>query len=103
MTPHNWHSSVPHARVDPPYSRPMEPTPNDWNDARIDEFADRTEENFKEVRGEIRGVRKELKSDIQDLRVEMSSRFVGIERRFDILFGALATGFVGAVVAHFLG
>jgi hypothetical protein len=26
-----------------------------------------------------------------------------IDRRFDILSGALATGFVGAVVSHFLG
>jgi hypothetical protein len=26
-----------------------------------------------------------------------------IDRRFDILFGALATGFVAAVIQHFLG
>jgi hypothetical protein len=33
----------------------------------------------------------------------MNERFAGIEQRFNILFGALATGFVGAVVSHFLG
>ena len=33
----------------------------------------------------------------------MNERFAGIERRFDILFGALATGLIGAVVAHIIG
>ena len=69
---------------------------NAWSDARLDEFAARTEDNFKEVRTEIREVRS-----------EMNGRFAKLEstfnRRFDILFGALATGFVGAVVSHFLG
>jgi chromosome segregation ATPase len=91
----------------------------------MDEFAERTEENFREVRsearatrtelrddiqgaktelrGEIKEVKTELKGDIQELRVEMNGRFAGIERRFDILFGALATGFLGAVISHFLG
>jgi hypothetical protein len=98
---------VSHARVGPPYSGLMESTRQTWNDERMDEFAERTEENFKEVRGEIRGVRRELKGDIHDLRVEMNERFAKLEgtfnRRFDILFGALATGFVAAVVQHFIG
>jgi hypothetical protein len=66
----------------------------------MDEFAARTEENFKEVRTEI-------KSEVQGLRTEMNGRFANLEakldRRFDILFGALATGFVAAVVQHFIG
>ena len=62
----------------------------------MDEFAQRTEENFREVRTEI-------KSEVGGLRTEMNERFAGIEQRFNILFGALATGFVGAVVAHFIG
>ncbi len=74
----------------------MEPTRKDWNDARMDEFASRTEENFREVRTELR-------SEIGGLREEMNARFAGIEQRFNILFGALATGFVAAVVQHFLG
>jgi hypothetical protein len=73
----------------------MESTPK-WNEARMDEFARRTDENFQEVRREIRDTRTEL-------RGEMNERFGGIEQRFNILFGALATGFVGAVVSHFLG
>ncbi len=56
-----------------------------------------------ELREEIKEVETELKGDIQELRVEMNGRFAGIERRFDILFGALATGFIGALVTHFLG
>lgn len=75
----------------------MEPTTRQaWNDERMDEFAQRTEKNFREVRAEI-------KAETQGLRTEMNERFNGIERRFDILFGALATGFIGAVAAHFLG
>jgi hypothetical protein len=97
--PHNWHSSVSHACVDDPYSHSMDST-GQWNEARLDEFAQRTEENFREVRTEIRG-------EIGGLRKEMNDRFVSlegkIEQRFNILFGALATGFVAAVVQHFLG
>lgn len=95
----------------------------------MDEFAERTEQNFREVgddiratrmelrtelrgeiqsvkselRTEIKEVKTELKGDIQALRVEINGRFVGIERRFDILFGALATGVIGALVSHLLG
>jgi gas vesicle protein len=132
---HNWHSSVSHTCAEPPYSEVMESTRPTWNDQRMDEFAERTEQNFREVRAEIRAtrtdlhdeirgvkselreeirgvkselreevreVKTELKGDIQELRVEMNGRFGGIERRFDILFGALATGFIGALVTHFL-
>ncbi|MBS1888476.1 MAG: hypothetical protein JSU06_14945 [Actinobacteria bacterium] len=92
----------------------MQSTRPNWTDARMDEFAERTEQNFREVRREIRDartevraeikeVKTELKGDIQELRGEMNARFGGIEQRFNVLFGALATGFVGAVVAHFLG
>jgi hypothetical protein len=88
------------------YSRSMA-TRQAWTDDRMDEFArrteefaDRTEENFKEVRAD-------LKSEVGGLRTEMNGRFAHLEasinRRFDILFGALATGFVAAVVQHFLG
>jgi hypothetical protein len=73
----------------------MESTQPTWNDQRMDEFANRTEENFREVRKEIREVDA-------GLRAEMNTRFAGIEQRFNILFGALATGFVAAVVQHFL-
>jgi hypothetical protein len=85
----------------------MEATGPKWNDARMDEFAERTErfaerteENFSEVRKEIRAVET-------GLRTEMNERFSKLEatfnRRFDILFGALATGFIGALVSHLLG
>jgi hypothetical protein len=78
-----------------------------WTDERMDEFAERTEENFKEVRGEFGKVRAEIKSEVGGLRAEMNGRFAHLEasinRRFDILFGALATGFVAAVVQHFIG
>lgn len=86
------------------YFRPtvarVEATRSKWTDERMDEFAERTEENFREVRREIRGAETGLRS-------EMNTRFAKLEdkidRRFDILFGALATGFVAAVLQHFLG
>jgi hypothetical protein len=101
--PRSWHSSVSHARVEAPYSGLMESTRQTWNDERMDEFAERTEDNFKEVRREIRGVRTELKDEVRDLRTEMNGRFARIERRFDLMFGAMITGFVGLIISHFLG
>jgi len=80
------------ARVDPPYSGLMESTRQSWNDERMDEFARRTESGLTEVRGEI-----------PDLRTEMNGRFTRIERRFDVMFGAMITGFVGLIISHFLG
>ena len=78
----------------------MEATRSKWTDERMDEFAQRTEESFKDVRAE-------LKSEIGGLRGEMNQRFARLEdkmdRSFNILFGALATGFVAAVVEHFIG
>jgi hypothetical protein len=78
----------------------MEATRSKWTDERMDEFAQRTDESFKDVRAELR-------SEIGGLQGEMNQRFARLEdkidRRFDILFGALATGFVAAVIQHFLG
>lgn len=96
---HNWPTSVTHVRARPPYSGSMA-SRQAWTDERMDEFAQRTEENFREVRAEVRG-------EVQGLRAEMNGRFASLEakldRRFDILFGALATGFIAAVVQHFIG
>ncbi len=89
---HNWHSSVSHARADPPYSGLMESARQTWNDGRMDEFARRTETGLTEVRGEIR-----------DLRVEMNGRFARMERRFDVMFGTMLTGFVGLIISQFIG
>jgi hypothetical protein len=75
-------------------------TSGQWNDARLYEFAQRTDENFREVR-------KEIRDEVGGLRTEMNDRFANLEakidQRFNVLFGALATGFVAAVVQHFIG
>ncbi len=92
---HNWHKLVPTRAYLIPTVASMDAT-GKWNDARLDEFAQRTDENFREIRAEIR-------DEVGGLRKEMNDRFAGIEQRFNILFGALATGFVAAVVQHFLG
>jgi hypothetical protein len=62
-----------------------EPRGPDWNDQRTDEFAERTEENFREIRGEIRDLREK------------------IDRRSDLIAGAMISGFVGLIIAHFIG
>ena len=90
----NWHSFLTHNPADAAYIEAMQ-ADSSWNDQRMDEFAQRTEDNFREVRKEIREVET-------GLRAEMNARFGGIEQRFNILFGALATGFVAAVFEHFL-
>jgi hypothetical protein len=56
-----------------------------WNDERTDELAERTEESFREVRSELRELRDR------------------IDRRSDVILGAMTTGFVGLIVAHFIG
>lgn len=132
----------------------MQATEPTWTDQRMDEFAERTEENFREVRVEIRDVRSDLRAEIHQsrselraeiqqlddtidrtrndlrkeidrtrnelrteirevetvlkgefkvLRAEMNTRLNGIDRKFDILFGAMATGLAAAVVQHFIG
>ncbi|HTR76269.1 MAG TPA: hypothetical protein VMH33_13525 [Solirubrobacterales bacterium] len=85
----------------------MESARQTWNDERMDEFAARTEENFREVRVEIRGLRTELRGVEVGLRTEMNERFAGLERRLDVIVGAMAGGFVSLLVAivgaHFLG
>jgi hypothetical protein len=77
---------------------------SNWNSpvsaASTNEFAKRTEENFREARKEISEVEARL-------RAEMDGRFGRLEDRAEmrvqILLGALATGLVAAVVQHFLG
>jgi hypothetical protein len=56
-----------------------------WNDERTDELAERTEESLRDVRGELRELRDR------------------IDRRSDIILGAMTTGFVGLIIAHFIG
>jgi hypothetical protein len=56
-----------------------------WNDERTDELAERTEESFRDVRGELRELRDR------------------IDRRSDITLGAMTTGLVGLIIAHFIG
>jgi hypothetical protein len=64
---------------------PHGPPPPTWNDHRTDEFAERTEENFREVRREIRDLRDK------------------IDRRSDVAWTAVITTFGGLIIAHFVG
>jgi hypothetical protein len=78
-----------------------------WNDHRVDDFAERTEENFREVRSELRDLRAEIRGIEKCLRGETDRHFAKLEgrtdRRSDITLGAMLTGFIGLIVTHFIG
>jgi Sec-independent protein translocase protein TatA len=96
----------------------MEPTRDAWGEERIDELAKRTDDNLREIRGEVRELRTELRNEIQEartelkgdtanLRTEVDARSARLEsalrRTVEVLLGALVTGLVGLVVTHFIG
>ena len=83
---------------------------NTWNDERMEEFATRTDANFAavdagfaEVRDEFKAVRREIREEVGGLRAEMNVRFASLERRFDVMIGALVSGVVGLIVTHLIG
>jgi hypothetical protein len=78
-----------------------------WNDERLDELADRSEGNTRDVRGEISDLRDEIRDLEENLRGETNQRFAKVEaktdRHFEMTMGALITGFVGLIITHFIG
>jgi hypothetical protein len=56
-----------------------------------------------ELRTESKALAGELRGETNALRTEMNRRFDAFDRRFDLLFGTMLTGFVGLIVSHFLG
>jgi hypothetical protein len=79
------------------------------NDQRV-ELRHEIKEQGVELRREIRAARDHTDTGLAGLRAEMNerfavveSRFAGLDRRFDILTGALITGFIGLIVIHFVG
>jgi uncharacterized coiled-coil DUF342 family protein len=75
---------------------------------KIDELRSAMREGFREVRGELKDVRGELKdmrgelkdvrgearSDIQDLRVEMNTRFDAMQTSITMIWVTTIGGFV---------
>jgi len=99
---HTWHKLVPTRADSRPTVIPMEPSRASWNDERLDEFAERTEQNFREVRAEIRGLETHLRGEMDQRFDRVEGRFDRVERRFDLMFGAMITGVVGLIVTHFV-
>jgi hypothetical protein len=56
-----------------------------------------------ELRSEMSALGGELRGEIGSLRGEMDGRFKGIERRFDVLIGAIVSGFIGLLISQFVG
>jgi hypothetical protein len=52
-----------------------------WTDERLDDLANRMDQGFDEVKGEIRDLRVEM----NDLRTEMNQRLDSMNQRFDVI------------------
>ena len=63
-----------------------------WTDERLDDLKERMEAGFREVTGEIRDVKQEVK----DLRES-------IDRKFDRLTYTLIAALIGLLATHYLG
>ena len=60
-----------------------------WSDERLDELNARTDEGFKETRGEFRAVRSEMRQEFQAIRAEMKNEFQAVRAEMKGEFQAL--------------
>jgi len=89
----------------------------EWTDKRLDDLNDRVSQGFerldedmRELRTEIKDLRKGLRNDIKDevgtLRRETNERFVSIDARFDAMHRTMMRGFLaigGITINGFVG
>jgi hypothetical protein len=82
-----------------------------WTDDRMDDLSKRVDEGFREVRTEIRDLRKETREGEGRLRGEMKSEFARVDGRLDALQrtmlqvggglgGAMLVGFIGLIATQ---
>jgi len=67
-----------------------------WTDKHLDDLANRMDENFREVKAEIKSTRAELKGEIRELREKMDAKF-------DRLTYTLIAALIGLLATHYLG
>lgn len=77
----------------------------DQMDKRLTEHRQDTENQFGELKGEIRGLRTEMREDNQSLRGELHALRVEVNARFDRITNIMIGGIiavVGAVTASII-
>jgi hypothetical protein len=92
----------------------MEPARATWTDERLDDLATRMDRGFTEIRSdmdrgfervdlEMRNLRGEMKSDVEALRTEVSTRFGSLERTIHWFGGGMLLTFAAAFLTLLLG
>jgi hypothetical protein len=65
---------------------------------------DRLDADLRELRSDMNGLRSDMRSEFAAVRGEMSSRFEATQRLIIQvgagMFGTMAVGFIGLLVAH---
>jgi hypothetical protein len=69
-----------------------------WTDERMDDMAERVSEISRRMDAGF----TELRAENHAIRGEMNTRFAALERRMDVLLGAIATGVVGVILSNLL-
>lgn len=82
----------------------MERVREQWTDERLGDMRDRMNAGFDRVDADLRELRSDMRSEFAAVRNEMSSRFEATQRLIIQvgagMFGTMAVGFVGLLVAH---
>jgi hypothetical protein len=93
----------------------MERVREQWTDERLDDMRDHMTAGFDRLDADLRELRSEMRSDMNGLRSDMRSEFADVRNEMSIrfeatqrliiqvgagMFGTMAVGFVGLLVAH---
>jgi hypothetical protein len=93
----------------------MEPVREQWTDERLGDMRDRMNAGFDRLDADLRELRSEMRSDMNGFRSDMQSEFAAVRNemssRFEAtqrliiqvgagMFGTMAVGFIGLLVAH---
>ncbi len=79
----------------------MEAMRQSWTDDRMDDLASSVDRRFEQVDRRFEQVDKrfeQLHGDIKELRSETTKQFAALNRRFDLLVGALLTASLAGIV-----
>ena len=82
----------------------MERVREQWTDERLGDMRDRMNAGFDRLDADLRELRSDMRSEFAAVRGEMSSRFEATQRLIIQIgagmFGTMAVGFIGLLVAH---
>jgi hypothetical protein len=79
------------------------PQMSTWNDKRLDRLEHRMDEGFKEVKGEIKEARQEMRAGFAGVDKDMKEGFARIDRLTNTLLGGTFGVIAAIVVAGIFG